>query len=139
MRLDQDIRFSVKGVPLVMRLLTCQAGGDDKWIVTPENDIDKGNVFRRALSSLPSDFIDPIMGITISEAHAILGTETREGRLPVREAIIASLPDWDGESLGTLTYGSDAFAGLLNALRFVGIQEFHRADGSPIEFESFVV
>jgi len=124
-RLDQDIHFTVSGVPVHMRLDT--AAPYDYWILKPENAEDAKGAFAAAMQEkFYSD--DDDSGFEILEDYAII-TEFDSG---IAANIFLSLPEWSGDSFEGLI-GADHIINFLYYLKACAdIKEFRRGDGRLI-------
>lgn len=134
MRIDQDIHFQAKGVPVLMRLDT--TAPFNRWIITPEREEDEHGAFAEAISSaIPPDFG---LGVVVADDSAIV-RGTRESGASISHNIFASLPEWDGESLDGLI-GAEEFANFLQYIKDCAeVDGFRRSDGRLIEFEDYLL
>ena len=133
MRVDQDIHFTVRGVPVHMRLDTTAPG--NQFLLRPEREEDKRDPFAKAVR----DAIAPHFAegsVFVSDDHATVIDDDSDSTIST--SIFASLPEWDGQSLKGLSgKGAEDLASFLGYLRnhAQATEEFFRSNGSRIEFE----
>ena len=149
MRIDQDINFEVGGIPCRMRLETCAMGAgqaDDLWIILPCNPADGRRAEEWALSHF-EDAIDQLFEELFSSRDEVQGYDYQSDKdhaylrviqedLSLADAIMAALPDWDGNSLEF--FGSTRLIRLFANMKAADPAiRFTRRDGKPIDWEKF--
>ena len=127
-RVDQDINFSIGGIPVIMKLDT--ASPFDLWHIYPKRQEDKGGAFKEAVAALSE--ILPLCALNESAVSI-----EREDSATVHW-ITASLPDWDGRGLDGLVGASDLAGFLADLATSPMVEGFQTSDGSEIDYKPFL-
>lgn len=133
MRTDQDIRFEIKGVPILMRLDT--TAPFNRWILTPLHEGDMKESFANVIRSTICPLFPSNMVCVTNRSASI----AQEEGASIAHNIFVSLPDWDGESLEGMTGAEELAEFLLFLQDFTEITEFRRGDGQIIEFKKYLI
>ena len=141
-RLDQDINFTIDGVPCVMQLDTTAMNAieGDLWLISPRNDRDQGPFFARDILSVfeQLELFSPMDYVCQPHSdHLSLEVVGEIGEFNLAAMIMESLPDWGGDSFHFVG-GRRLARTLADIKEAIPEISFTRSDGSAIEYEEHV-